>query len=165
MIIYYTRSNKTKVFAEALHGVLDMPLYELKSDLDDMGSLKFLAKATSMVFSGKGYPVTNMPEHVPEEIYLCGPIWGGSLVGPPRYFLNNIDLSKTKVNILLTASTPVEKYKKQALEYLTQINCLPGNAYIFATASKNMPELDVVIAQLTEILQEDSLAGSDPQVK
>ena len=161
MIIYYTRSNKTKVFAEALQDILDMPLHELKSDLNDMGNLKFIIKAIGMVFSGKGHPVTNMPENVPEEIYLCGPIWGGRLVGPPRYFLNNADLSKTKVNLLLTASTPVEKYKKQAWESLTQINCVPGNAYIFATDSKNMPERDVIVQQLTEILQDDSLSEQE----
>ena len=151
MILYYTRSQKTKVFAEALHDILGLPLYELESDINGLKDLKFLFKALGMVFSDKGCPVNNMPASVPEEIYLCGPVWGGRLVGPPRYFLNNMDLSKTKVNILLTASTPVEKYRTRALEYLSELNCIPGNAYIFAT-DKNLPEKDVITEQLREIL-------------
>ena len=151
MILYYTRSQKTKVFAEALHDILGLPIYELESDINSLNDFKFLIKALGMVFSDKGCPVNNMPTSVPEEIYVCGPVWGGRLVGPPRYFLNNMDLSNTKVNILLTASTPVEKYRERALGYLTVLNCIPGNAYIFATA-KDLPEKEVITEQLREIL-------------
>ena len=151
MILFYTRSQKTRVFAEALQDILEWPLHELKSDLDDMTDFKFLFKALGMVFSGKGYPINNMPDSVPDEIYVCGPIWGGSLVGPPRYLLENMDLSKTKVNLVLTASTPVEKYRVRALESLSQINCIQGDAYIFATG-KDLPERDVAIEHLREAL-------------
>ena len=152
MILYYTRSQKTKVFAEALHDVLGLPLYELQSDLNGMKDFKFLTKALGMVFSGKGYPVSNMPQSVPGEIYVCGPIWGGRMVGPPRYFLQNMDLSSTKINLLLTASTPVDKYRTRVLEDLSQLKCIPGEAYIFATDAKSMPERDVIAEQLREIL-------------
>ena len=151
MVLFYTRSQKTKVFAEALGDILDLSLHELKSDLDDMTDFKFLFRTLGMVFSGKGYPVNNMPASVPGEIYVCGPIWGGRLVGPPRFFLENMDLSKTKVNLLVTASTPVEKYRTRALEDLAQINCIPGKAYIFATG-KELPERNVAEEHLRAIL-------------
>jgi len=155
MILYYTRSQKTKVFAEALHDITGLPLLELQSDLNEMKDFKFLTRALGMVFSGKGRLVTNMPESVPEEIYVCGPIWGGRLVGPPRYFLDNSDLSKTRVNILLTAQTPAKKYRTRALESLSKINCIPGNAYIFATGSdKDMPEKEIAIEHLRELLND-----------
>ena len=154
MIIYYTRSQKTKVFAEALGEILNMPLYELKSDLDNMKNFKFLTKALGMVFSGKGFPVSNMPGSVPEEIYVCGPIWGGRLVGPIKYFLENTDLSKTKVNILVTAETPVERYRAKALTDLSQIKCIPGEAYIFATSKDKFPEKEIAIEHLHEYLSE-----------
>ena len=152
MILYYTRSQKTKIFAEALHDITGLPLHELKSDLDKMKDFKFLTRALGMVFSGKGCPVTNMPSSVPKEIYVCGPVWGGRLVGPVKYFLENFDLSKTRVNILLTASTPVEKYRTRALEDLSKINCIQGEAYIFATNPKGMPEHDAVKEQLRMIM-------------
>ena len=73
------------------------------------------------------------------------------MVGPPKYFLENIDLSKTKVNLLMTASTPVEKYRTRALEDLAQINCITGEAYIFATG-KDLPEYDVAAEHLRAAL-------------
>ncbi|MCL2362911.1 MAG: hypothetical protein FWC73_14010 [Defluviitaleaceae bacterium] len=152
MIIYYTRSQKTKIFAEALGEILGQPLHGLQSDLDNMKGFKFLTKALGMVFSGKGFPVHNMPDSVPEEIYVCGPIWGGRLVGPVKYFMENTDLSKTKVNLLVTAETPVEKYRNRALEDLARIRCIPGEAYIFATKKDIMPEKEVAVEHLQEML-------------
>jgi len=157
MILYYTRSQKTKVFAEALGEILGMPLYRLESDIDNMKSFKFFRKALGMVFSGKGFPVTNMPESVPEEVYVCGPIWGGRFVGPHKYFIENADLSKTKVNLLMTAQTPTEKYRTKALEDLSKIKCIPGEAYIFATNSgTNLPEREIALEHLRELLGDAS---------
>ena len=155
MILFYTRSQKTKVFAEALHDILGLPLHQLHSNLDDMKDFKFLIKALRGVFSGKGYPANNMPATVSDEIYVCGPVWGGRLLGPARYFLENMDLSKTKVNLLLTASTPAEKYRTRALEDLAKINCIPGAAYIFATAEKVLPEKDIAVEHLHAALSGD----------
>jgi len=151
MILYYTRSQKTKVIATALHEVLGLPLHELQSDLNEKKNVRFLFNAIRMVLSYNGYPVTNMPDIITPEIYVCSPIWGGRLVGPARYFLDNADLSNTKVNIVLTASTPVEAYKARALESLSNISCIPGEGYIFAT-DKHLPEKDIVIDQLRELL-------------
>jgi len=158
MILYYTRSQKTKVFAEALAEITGMPLYEFQSKLKQMSDIKFLFKAIGMVFSGKGFAVSNMPDAVPEEIYVCGPIWGGRLVGPPRYFLENMDLKNTKINLLMTAQTPVEKYRTRALESLGQIKCIPGEAYLFATGKENnMPEMEIAVEHLREMLPSEKV--------
>ena len=151
MILYYTRSQKTKVFAEALHDILRMPIYHLKTDLDSMGNFKFMLRAIGSVFTGKECPVSNMPETLPGEIYLCAPIWGGRIAAPARYFLRHSNLSKTKINILVTASTPVEKYRLRTLEELTAINCIHGERYIFATGN-SLPEKDVIIEQMHEMI-------------
>jgi len=156
MILYYTRSQKTKVFAEALQEILDLPLYELKSELDDMKDLKFIFRALASVFTSKECYVNNIPATIPEEIYLCAPIWGGRLAAPARYFLKHSDLTGTKVSLLLTASTPVEKYRLRALEDLSQVNCAPGEAYILATG-KGSPEKDVVLEHLRKLMQSELL--------
>jgi len=155
MIIYYTRSQKTKLFAEALGEIVGLPLYRLHSDLDNMKGFKFLIKALGMVFSNKGFPAHSLPDALPEEIYVCGPIWGGRLVGPAKYFLENTDLSKTKVNLLLTAETPVEKYRTRALEDLAKLQCIKGNAYIFATKKEQMPEKEIALEHLREMLSSE----------
>ncbi|MCL2217033.1 MAG: hypothetical protein FWB91_08455 [Defluviitaleaceae bacterium] len=153
MVLYYTRSKKTKIFAEALAEVMQMPVRELESDLNDKSTFGFMIKALGMAFGGRGYPVKNMPESIPGEIYLCGPVWGGQMVGPPRYFLDNANLTDTKVNLLLTAGVPVEKYRRKALDYLNRIPCKPGEAYIFAASDKVPPEPETIKEQLREILQ------------
>ena len=154
MILYYTRSHKTKVFAEALHDIFSMPLVKLKTELDDMGDFKFMIRSLGSVFTKRECTVSNIPAALPGEIYLCGPIWGGKMAAPVRYFLKHAGLKGVRVNLLITASTPVEKYRARALEDLALINCIPGKAYIFATGNdKNMPEKDVVIQQMGEILE------------
>ena len=150
MILYYTRSQKTKVFAEVLHEALGLPLHELESELNSLSDFKFMFKALGSVFTKKEQPISNMPAHIPSEIYLCGPIWGGRIAAPAQYFLNHANLSNTKVNLLLTASTPHDKYKAAALDDLAKRNCIPGEVYLFATG-KELPEKDVVAQQLHEM--------------
>jgi len=153
MIFYYTRSKKTKIFAEALGEVLQKPVYELESDLNGKSTFGFLFTALGLSFGGKGYPVSNMPASVPDEIFLCGPVWGGQMVGPTRYFLENANLADTTVNLLLTASVPVDKYRRKALDYLNRIPCKPGKALIFATSDKVEAEPETIKEQLREMLQ------------
>ena len=149
MILYYTRSHKTKIFAETLHDILGLPLHGLESELDTMKDFKFICRALSSVFTSKECTVSNIPTSLPGEIYLCAPVWGGRLAAPAQYFLKHAALSDVRVNLLLTASTPVEKYRVRALEDLAKLNCIPGQAYIFATA-KGMPEKDVVTQHIRE---------------
>lgn len=152
MILYYSRGKKTKIFADALGEILGMEVTELESELNDKTTIGFMLKALSLAFSGKSYPVSNMPQNLPDEIYLCTPVWGGQPAAPAKFFLENANLNETTVNILLTASVPVEKYKIAALDDLNRIRCRPGRAFIFATSDKAAPEPDVVKEQLREML-------------
>ncbi|MCL1878102.1 MAG: hypothetical protein FWF80_04525 [Defluviitaleaceae bacterium] len=152
MVFYYTRSGKTKIFADVLGNVLGQNVCELQSDLNKKGGLGFLFKALPLAFSGKSFPVTNMPEGVPDEIYLCAPVWGGNIAAPVKYFLENADIKNTVVNVLLTASMPVEKYKQNAMNILNKTSCRPGRVFIFATADKVMPEAEAISEQLREML-------------
>jgi hypothetical protein len=141
------------VFAEALGEILNQDVYELKSDLNNISMFRFIFKSLRLALSGKSFPVSNMPGNVPDEIYLCGPIWGGRLVGPPRYFLENMNLEGKKVNLLLTADIPMEKYKTQALESLGNHNCIPGQVFLFATGkSSDTPDKETAIEHLRELM-------------
>jgi len=152
MILYYTYSQRTKVFAESLGQVLNLPVRELKSDINKKSAFGFIFTALRLTFSGKGTPVNNMPEAIPDEVYVCSPIWGGKAAAPIKYFLENIDLQNKKVHLLLTANIPTEKYRQRALEYLQKLPCIPGDVHLFATSDKVMPEADVIKEQLCQIL-------------
>lgn len=156
MILYYTASQKTKIFAEALGDVLGLSVYALKSKLNDKSSFKFIIHALYLAVTGKGYPVSNMPEAIDSrEIFVCTPIWGGQVAGPAWFFLNNAELKGIKVNLLLTCDSIVnsDKYRKKALDALSLIDCVPGEVYVFATG-KEMPEHAVITEQLHDMLPE-----------
>jgi len=155
MILYYTYKQKTKVFAESLGKVLQRQVVELKCDLNNKSTLGFMFHALKLTFTNKAYPVTATFPTLPGEIYVCSPIWGGKVAAPCKYFLENLNFRNTTVHLLLTASVPTQQYKKNAEDYLRRIGCNPGNVYLFATSGKIMPDGEVLVEQLREILEQE----------
>ncbi|MCL2371833.1 MAG: hypothetical protein FWC78_00330 [Defluviitaleaceae bacterium] len=154
MVFYYTYGSKTEVFAKALGEFLKQPTYKLESDLNDRAGFSFMFKAVRLALAKKAYPVRNMPVDKPAgSIFVCSPVWGGGLAAPARYFLENTDLAGVRVNVLLTAGMVTEKYRQRAYDYLNQLNCVPGQVYLFAATSKIPPEHDVLIEQYSEIIK------------
>jgi hypothetical protein len=154
MILYYTATQKTKIFAQALQGILNMPIYQLESKLGKKVSFGFIAQSLFLTLANKPYPVDNMPQKIDTgEIYLCAPIWGGHPAAPAKYFLRQADLKGKKTHLLLTCEniTGSEKYKKNALDFLDTVDCSPGFVYVFATG-KNKPEMETVTEQLRDML-------------
>jgi hypothetical protein len=152
LVFYYSRGQKTKIFAQALGEFLGQGVTELESDLNKRGKFGFFFKALRLACSGKSYAVSNMEniQIAAEEIFLCAPIWGGQIAAPAKFFLEKADLKDKKVNLLLTASVPVEKYKLDALEFLRKFPCITGEAYIFAAT--DTAEKETIKEQLREIL-------------
>ena len=153
MVIYFSRSKKTEVFAKVLGEIKNLPLFELRSELNEMPTFRFLFKALWLVIRGKGFLQSNMPAGLPEEIYVCTPVWGGQVASPVRFFLQNAEITNVRVNILLTASMPTDKYVKNAEKLLGDTSCLAGKVRIFATSSKEtLPEADIIREHLREAL-------------
>ena len=153
MVIYFSRSKKTEVFARVLGEIKNLPLFELHSLLNEMPTFRFVIKALWLTIRGKGFPVNKMPENLPEEIYVCSPVWGGNVASPVKYFLQNADIINIKVNILLTASTPTDKYVKNAKKLLEKASCKVGSVCIFATSSaETLPDTDIIREHLKEAL-------------
>ena len=153
MILYYTYKQKTKIFAQALSQILNLPAYQLNAELNNKSGFGFMLNALMLTFTGKTCPITNMPhEDMPLEIYVCSPIWGGRVAAPVKYFLENANLKHTRVNLVLTASVPTLKYEDTALKYLHNLSCIPGDVYLFATSDKMMPDAELLKEQLRDIL-------------
>ena len=158
MIFYYSKQHKTKTFAHAFGEYLQMDIQPFMSKvLSQKSGLGFMLTALISSFTGKLYPIDNMhqmPTPMPAEIYIASPIWGGRLSAPVRYFLQHAPLQNTKVHLILTAGAPVSKYKRTALDYLSTIQCIRGDCYLFATSSKSPPEKDVLLEQLPRIMEQ-----------
>ena len=150
MVFYYSHSRKTEVIAQAVGEHYGMPVYKLETDLELLSTFRFILKALWLTVGRKPYPVTNMPDVVNKEIYLCSPVWGGHLAAPGLFFLQNANLRDVKVNIVMTASTPVEKYRTNGLQLLDSIVCVPGEVRVFATAKNTLPEVDIIKEHLDE---------------
>ena len=152
MVVYFSRSKKTEVFAKVLAGLEDMPLFELRSELNDVSTLRLIFKVVSLTLRGKSSPVFEMPKTLPKKIYVCSPVWAGNFAHPVKYFLQNADLTDVEVNAIITASTPTGKYVRDTNRFLQGIPCIPGKTTIFATNMETMPEEDVVLEHMQELL-------------
>ena len=153
MVVFFSRSRKTEVFARVLGEIKDLPLFELRSELNEMPTFRFVIKALWLTIRGKIFPVDKMPENLPEEIYVCSPVWGGDIAPTVKYFLQNADITNVKVNIVLTASTPTDKYIKHAVNLLERTLCISGDVFIFATSSaETLPDADIIREHLKEVL-------------
>ena len=149
MVIYFSRSKKTEVFAKVLGEMKNLPLFELRSELNEMPTFGFIFKALWLTVRGKSFPVDKMPESLPDEIYVCSPIWGGNVAPTIKYFLQNADITNVKVNILLTASMPTEKYAIKAAKLLEKTSCIAGEIYLFVTSSaESQPDTEVIKMQM-----------------
>jgi hypothetical protein len=152
MIFYYSRTQKTKIAALALHDITGLPLYALASDIHEVKGIRFAFRALRSIIGKKGYPVNNMPDVVPDEFYLCAPIWVGEMAGPVKYFINNIDLTNKKVHVLLTGMQPTEQNRDRVRKVLAANGCQPGNVYRVAT-TKELPEKEIVTEHLRELMK------------
>ena len=153
MVVFFSRSRKTEVFAKVLGEMKNLPLFELRSELNETPTFRFVIKALWLTLRGKILPVDKMPENLPEEIYVCSPVWGGNVAPTVKYFLQNANIANIRVNILLTASTPTDKYVKNAVKLLEKTLCISGDVFIFATSSaETLPDADIIREHLKEVL-------------
>jgi len=151
MIFYYSRTDKTKATAQALHDITGLPLYPLASDINDVKGFLFAFRAIKSAFGAKGLPVTNMPDAVPEEIYLCAPVWAGDPAGPVKYFIANANLRRTRVHVILTAMTPTHQNRANIKKLLERAGAAVGEILQIAT-TKQPPEPEILHEHITEWL-------------
>ncbi len=159
MILYYTVGQKTKVFAEALAQGTGLKCYRLESKLEKKSKFIFNILAGYLAVRAKEYPVDNMPKKIKvDEIYLCAPVWAGTIACPAWYFLNRADLKGRKVNILLTSASNDEKYRAKVKDLIKYIDCVPGEVYGFASAGS--ADKALIVEQLSEMLPGEKQAAN-----
>jgi hypothetical protein len=73
------------------------------------------------------------------------------MAGPLKYFVNNLELSDTRVHLLLTGMQPTEQNRQSAKKVLARAGCLPGEIYFIAT-QKQPPEKEIVVEHLRELM-------------
>ncbi|MCL2363348.1 MAG: hypothetical protein FWC71_01650 [Defluviitaleaceae bacterium] len=152
MIIYFSRTDKTKAAAQALHDITGLPLYPLESDITDAKGFLFAFKAIKAAFDPKGLSVRNMPDTLPEEIYLCAPVWAGEPAGPMKYFIANAKLERVRVHVLLTAATPSRQHIASVKKLMDKAGATLGEIFQIAT-TKQPPEAEILREHINDWLE------------
>jgi hypothetical protein len=120
--------------------ILDRPIYILESDLDTSG-LASMARVLVHTLTKKPAAVLNMPAGFDdEEIYICGPVWGGRPAAPIKYFLQNAPIEGKKVHMLLTAGISHIKYADNGKKMIEEAGGIPGNVEVFASGGEAIEE-------------------------
>lgn len=111
-----------------LKGILNRQIYMLKSD--KLSTPRMIWHTIAK----KPAPILNMPTSIDEnDIYICGPVWGGHPAAPIRYFMQNAPLAGKKVNMLLTARVGHVNYISNAEKMIRSTNCTLGKVAVFAS--------------------------------
>jgi len=153
MIICYSKTQKTKFYAQVLSDILERPVYMLEAE-----QVKGLGLLWS-VLTKKSAEVFNMPSQIAdEEIYICCPVWGGWPAAPIRYFLNNAPIKGKKVNMILTASLSHTKYTDKAIKLLNDAECVPGRVEVFATGGGVTLERDIIESHIRHLIFDEDIS-------
>lgn len=121
-IVFYSRSNNTRVAAEFLAGMLKAELIELVEKGERKGFTGFI-KSGYQAASGKkselqGEPWENAKKY--DNLYLLTPIWGGSITPAMNTFLGHADFEGQEVTVITfqadTKGSGSEKIYEKAKE-------------------------------------------------
>ena len=144
MILYYSRLGKTKVIAEVLSEIKSMPIYRLESDLESKSGFSLMFDILRYSMFKKPYYVNNMPTELPEEIYICTPIWDTHIAPPVRHFLQNISLENIKVHFVITPFIPNLRHLTNMEKLLKSLDCIPGQIYTLAVTKESIKDIDTL---------------------
>lgn len=132
MIYCYSDSGNSKRYAEVLGDIIGQPVYMLEAQRK-ASPLRSVWQAIAR----KSEPVVNMPTDIDgDEVYICGPVWGGYPAAPLRYFLENAPLRGKKVHMLLTAGLAQVRFIENAKKMLDN----PGNVQVFVGKGEAVEE-------------------------
>ncbi|MCL2350944.1 MAG: hypothetical protein FWC55_00270 [Firmicutes bacterium] len=156
MIVCYSKTGKTKVFAEELSKLTGMKLFELAEERPHKGFFGSFRGAWDAV-RGKESKVKALPDLAGvKKIFVCSPIWAGSVAPAARYFMNHADLTGVEVSFLTTCGNPggCRKYADDALAAFAASgkNGVPGAAYGFVTAGKKPVDRETIREQMRKMI-------------
>ncbi|MFW6133034.1 MAG: flavodoxin family protein [Planctomycetota bacterium] len=102
VVVYYSRTGKTKLAAEKLAAQLDADVEEIREDKDRSGLLGFLAAGKDAAL-GRAAELTS--EHSLEgrrAVVLATPVWAGTAAPAMFAYIRAVDPSSVRVFALCT---------------------------------------------------------------
>jgi len=154
MIVYYSFSGSTKVYAEVLADLVNDPVFELREKSPRTGVLGMFFGAVEALM-GTSAPLEVLPD-IPagKPVFICSPIWAGNLPPAVMTFIKNTDLRRRKVNVVLTFTNVLNRdaYQKKATGILRAQGCNPGFVQGFVCDRKLGPDRAIIRKHLKKLV-------------
>ncbi|MBW2553287.1 MAG: hypothetical protein JRE20_04050 [Deltaproteobacteria bacterium] len=113
LIIYYSRTGKTKLICETLQKYLDADLLEINDLKDREGTWGYLTAAYDAIFN-RHTPIE--PEKIDfshyQSIIVASPVWNWKLCTPIHTFLDENEFDGKKVVLITNANIHIMKYEQ-----------------------------------------------------
>ncbi len=106
LVIYYTRTNKTKTIAEEIAKEKDAQLLEVIDKTNRDGSIKFLTSAIDAMRGKKTsieYDAVDLSEY--DTIYIGSPVWASKATPAILEFVEENDFNNTNVVSFVTLTS------------------------------------------------------------
>lgn len=137
LVVYYTRTNKTKMVAEKIAQMKNADMLEIIDKKDRSGALGYIGGAISAVRNSSTpieYDVKDLSKY--DIVYLGSPVWASKPAPAIREYIEQNDFSDVNV---VTFVTMMASGEKPALEIMNNMIQKQGGNVIksFAIITKN----------------------------
>ena len=154
MVVYYSLSGSTRVYAEVLAELLNDEVFELREKKPRLG---FLGKLRGMfeVLLGASVELEELPDiKANKPVFICSPVWAGNFTPAVVEFIKKTDLQHRKVNVLLTCGNILkrEAYKKKVTRVLRSQGYTVGFAQAYVCDMKRAPDRVTVRKHLKKLV-------------
>ena len=121
LVVYYSRTGKTRMLAEKLATPLGAELQEIREEKDRSGILGYLSAALDSLL-GRRANLTHAPDPAPFKTIVIGaPIWTGRVTAPVRAYVEQVDLSGKSVCAFTTSDLAGGKHAHKELSALLPV--------------------------------------------
>lgn len=140
LVVYYSRTGKTKTAAEKLAATLKADLVNIKNRHHYDGIIGFIRCGFEAAM-GKDAAIAdmNIDFGAYDLVVVCTPVWAGKMSSPARSFLKKYGSSIRAVAYLITRGDR----NKQYLEICNDMNALVGKKHIAAVSLKGGCDVDL----------------------
>ena len=154
MVVYYSLGGSTRVYAEILAELLQCQVFELREKRPRRG---FFGKVSGVldILIGTSAPLEELPDiQAKGPIYICSPVWAGSFPPAITEFIRKTDLSRTKINVVLTCANILkrEAYKRKATRVLRDQGSTVGFVQVFVSDPKRAHDRVTVRKHLKKLV-------------
>lgn len=112
LIVYYSRTGKSKVVSETLKEGINADILEIKDSKDRSGFVGFWLSAYDSFFGRYAGLIPEDPDFSDyENIIMVSPVWNWNLCVPMRALLAKSDLNGKKLVVFTTANIDIKKYE------------------------------------------------------